>query len=313
MPLPRSFRFSATSLQDYVDCVRRFQLRYLLQVAWPAPEAEPISEQERHARLARDFHRLVHQHLLGLPADTLSASVHDPDLERWWQAYLAYVPTFDDARVMPEVGLSIPLSGYRVVAQYDAVVVRDQRDAERGESAEAGSADESPLLIVDWKTYRKRPSSDWLASRLQTRVYPLILVQAGASLIDHTRVEPGDVEMCYWLAEYPDTPERFPYDAATYQADLELLSALITEIDERIKSGRHETGTGSASATHDIWPLTGELRRCRFCNYRSLCGRGSVAGPVVDNIEGDDPVHLTADEIGPDFDLDWGQVQEIAY
>jgi hypothetical protein len=33
----------------------------------------------------------------------------------------------------------------------------------------------------------------------------------------------------------------------------------------------------------------------------------------VDNIEGDDPVHLTADEIGPDFDLDWGQVQEIAY
>jgi hypothetical protein len=313
MTLPRSFQFSATSLQDYVDCARRFQLRYLLQVAWPAPEAEPISEQERHARLARDFHRLVHQHLLGIPADILSSSVHDPDLDRWWQAYLAYVPTFDDAQVNPEINLSIPLSGYRVVAQYDAVVVRDQRKAEHSDIGEVVTPAEPPLLIIDWKTYRKRPSRSWLAGRLQTRVYPLILVQAGSSLIDHARVAPGDVKMCYWLAEYPDNQVVFVYDAATYRADLEFLSSLITEVDERIKSGGHENGIGSAFATDDIWPLTDELKRCRFCNYRSLCGRGSLAGAIVDSIEEGDPDQLTTDEIGLDFDLDWGQVQEIAY
>ncbi len=304
MPLPRSFRFSATSLQDYVDCERRFQLRYVLQVAWPAPEAEPISERERHARLARDFHRLVHQHLLGIPADTLSASVHDTDLHRWWQAYLAYVPTFDNARVMPEVSLSIPLSKCRVIAQYDAIVVNTKRAVEKGMTV----ADGPPLLIIDWKTYRQRPSRAWLARRLQTRLYPVILVQAGASLIDQARVEPGDVEMCYWLAEYPHTPETFPYDAATYEADVEFLSTLITEIDERIRGT-----SASSSATDEVWPLTVDLKRCRFCNYRSLCGRGNVAGPLADYVEEVDQGQLPADETGPDFDLDWGQVQEIAY
>lgn len=308
MSLLRTFRFSATSLQDYVDCERRFQLRYLLQVAWPAPEAEPINERERHARLARDFHRLVHQHLLGIPVDTLSASVHDSDLERWWQAYLAYVPTFENARVMPEVSLSIPMSEYRVVAQYDALVVGGKLSAEHTVSQRP---DRLPLLIIDWKTYRQRPSRAWLAQRLQTRLYPVILVQTGASLINQSSIEPDDVEMCYWLAEYPHDVETFRYDVPTYQADLEFLSALITEIDERIKriDDKREPSLAALDAT---WPLTDDLERCRFCNYRSLCGRGDVAGSLADYVE-DDRGSLTADETGLNFDLDWGQVQEIVY
>jgi hypothetical protein len=291
MPLPKNFQFSATSLQDCVDCPRRFQLRYLLQIAWPAPEAEPISEQERHGQLARDFHRLVHQHLLGLPTEILSASVRDPDLERWWKAYLAYVSTFGDAQVIPEIGLSAPLAGHRVLAQYDAVVV--------GKS----------FLIIDWKTYRQRPSRAWLGRRLQTRVYPAILVQAGASLTNRS-VDPDDVEMRYWLAEYPKTPESFAYDVATYQADLSYLSTLINEIVERTR----DSGSRAASAPADEpWPLTDEVRRCRFCNYRSLCERGDVAGPLEEYAGSDDQDHPAADEPDLDFDLDWGQVQEIAY
>jgi hypothetical protein len=167
MILPKTFQFSATSLQDYVDCARRFQLRYLLQIAWPAPSAEPISEQERHAQLARDFHRLVHQHLLGLPAEKLSASVRDPDLERWWRAYLAYVPALSGSQMMPEIRLSTPLSGYRVLAQYDTIVIDSRPSVGRGESTEAVSEDRPFLLIIDWKTYRQRPSRAWLARRLR--------------------------------------------------------------------------------------------------------------------------------------------------
>ncbi len=110
MSLPKTFQFSATSLQDYAECPRRFQLRYLLEVAWPAPEAEPVSEQERYGRLARDFHRLAHQHLLGIPAETLSATVYDPDLERWWRAYLAYAAPLSGASLRPEIGLSTALA-----------------------------------------------------------------------------------------------------------------------------------------------------------------------------------------------------------
>jgi len=251
--------------------------------------------------------------LLGIPAAILSASIHESDLERWWQAYLAYVPTFGNARVMPETSLSIPLSEYRVVAQYDAIVVSGKLAAERAVSQGMVAPGRPPLLIIDWKTYRQRPSRVWLAQRLQTRLYPLILVQAGASLIGQMRVEPGDIEMCYWLAEYPHDPQTFAYDVGTYLADLEFLSTLIAEIDERIKITGYKSGSGSASVTDDVWPLTGDLKRCRFCNFRSLCGRGNVAGPLADYVGEDDQVRLTADETGLDFDLDWGQVQEIAY
>lgn len=318
MPLPKTFQFSATSLQDYVDCPRRFQLRYLLRVSWPAPEAEPVGERERYGQLARDFHQLVHQHLLGIPAERLSASVQDQVLERWWQAYLAYAPNFGNVGLIPEIGLSTPLAGYRVMAQYDVIMVNNSR-LNGQEGADGATPEHRPLLlIVDWKTYRQRPSRAWLARRLQTRVYPVVLVQAGASLFHQLSsgneryiVEPEDVEMLYWLAEFPQDPESFAYDTVTYQADLDYITALITEIVERIDS-EPATRTAEAIASGEIWPLTDELRHCRYCNYRSLCGRGDTAGPLAEYLA-DDYERLTASETDLDFDLDWGQVQEIAY
>jgi predicted RecB family nuclease len=289
MTLSKAFQFSATSLQDYAECPRRFQLRYLLEVAWPAPEAEPMDEQERHGRLGRDFHRLAHQHLLGLPAAALSATVHDADLGRWWQAYLAYAATLSGAQVMPEIGLSTALAGYRLVAQYDALVVGQ-------------TANPPHFLIIDWKTYRQRPTRAWLAGRLQTRAYPLVLAQAGAPLNGGDPVRPDQIEMRYWLAEYPTAPETFSYDEVAYQSDLDYVTDLIGEI-----AGR----AASLGGRSDVWPLTDDVRRCRFCNYRSLCRRGTVAGPLAEYPEGGEVTG--GDEPGPDFDLDWGQVQEIAY
>ena len=39
--LPPQFAFSQSSLQDYMDCPRRFQLRYLDRLIYPAAESEP--------------------------------------------------------------------------------------------------------------------------------------------------------------------------------------------------------------------------------------------------------------------------------
>ena len=199
------------------------------------------------------------------------------------------------------------------MAQYDAIVVGHQHSVEQKTSNRVDSEDRSSLLVIDWKTYRQRPPGAWLARRLQSRVYPVILVEAGASLIDQARVEPDDVEMCYWLTEYPHDPETFQYRAASYQADLEYLSMLIAEIDERIRGTRHGSGPGAALAAEEVWPLTSDFKHCRFCNYRSLCGRGDVAGPLADYV--DDAFHSyeTSDETDLGFDLDWGQVQEIVY
>ncbi|MCZ7553427.1 MAG: PD-(D/E)XK nuclease family protein [Anaerolineales bacterium] len=41
--LPEGFHFSQTNLQDYRECPRRFKLRYMLGLAWPAIESEPAA------------------------------------------------------------------------------------------------------------------------------------------------------------------------------------------------------------------------------------------------------------------------------
>jgi CRISPR/Cas system-associated exonuclease Cas4 (RecB family) len=275
MSLPPDFQFSQGSLQDYVDCPRRFQLRYVQRVAWPALEAMPVLEHERYLQQGTAFHRLVHQHLMGLPAGRLSRMVDDDDLRRWWRNYLEARPTDLPAARYPEVLLSAPAGGYRLVAKYDLVAV------DAGEQA----------VIVDWKTSRRRPKRERLAERLQTMVYPYLLVRAGAHLNGAQTLHPEQVTMVYWFADTPADPERFAYDAARYRADEERLTTLIEEI---------------ASLGDDAWHLTLQERRCRFCRYRSLCQRGVAAGPL-DGVDDD----LELDDF--DFDLDFEQVAEIEY
>ncbi len=66
MPLPDTFQFSQSSLQDYVDCPRRFQLRHILMQPWPALLTEDSHRFDHHVQRGRDFHRLAHQYALGI-------------------------------------------------------------------------------------------------------------------------------------------------------------------------------------------------------------------------------------------------------
>lgn len=283
MTLPSDFQFSQASLQDYVDCPRRFQLRYLLQVAWPASEAEPALENERHLQQGAAFHRLVHQHVLGIAPELLSSTVTGADLRRWWHNSLERGPEGLPAARYPEVLLSAPLGGYRgdgsryrLVAKYDLIAVDAGRRA----------------VVVDWKTSRKRPKRDFLAERLQTKVYPYLLVRAGDHFNGGRPFEPGQVEMVYWFANFPEDPHCFAYDAARYEADEAYLVSLIGEIENL--------------GDEDL-PLTTQQRRCNYCAYRSLCQRGVGAG-AFDEME--DEAELSD---GFDLVIDFEQIAEIEY
>ncbi len=304
MTLPTDFQFSQASLQDYVDCPRRFQLRYLLRLAWPAVEAEPALENERHLQQGAVFHRLVHQHVLGLPPDQLSSMVTDEDLRRWWHNYLAEPPADLPPSRYPEVVLSAPVGGHRLVAKYDLVAVAPSASSGQAPSAMLRAGAGQRVIIVDWKTSRQRPRRKWLAGRLQTRVYPCLLVRAGSHLNAGRPFEPEQVEMVYWFADFPGNPEHFPYDAAQYDADGAYLTSLIEEIKELALS--LSKGLGD-----EDFPLTTQERCCRYCAYRSLCRRGVGAGVFdeADNEAGDEL------DWGDDFDfaLDFEQVAEIEY
>lgn len=300
--LPADFTFSQASLQDYVDCRHRFQLRYLLALAWPAVAAEPAEAYEAHLQDGETFHRLIYRHQLALATERLAEMVAAADREAegaaqlgaWWQNYLTAGPSDLPGERYPELTLSTPAGGHRLMAKYDLVAIEPGRRA----------------VIVDWKTSQHRPGRAWLAARLQTRVYRYVLAEAGAHLnprpaalpdlsapqpaphVDQ-RIRPDRITMRYWFANFPDQPEILPYNATQHEADRKYLTGLIAEI-----------------AAADDFPLTEDAAHCRFCAYRSLCGRGVAAGDMGQADAETEP------EPAPDdwaAGFDFAQVAEVAF
>ena len=281
MNLPTDFQFSQASLQDFVDCRRRFLLRHIQRLSWPALETEPALEQERYLQQGAAFHRLAQQFLLGIPASRLESMIHSADLQSWWDHFMQIAPGLKDSaeagwRLYPELSLSIPLRDSRLVAKFDLLAVTPERK----------------MLIYDWKTSRNKPRRQWLERRLQTRVYPYLLGGGGTSLNQGQPVQPGQVEMVYWFASHPDLEERFTYNASAYQADEAYLSSLVDTI---------------RALEEDDFHLTLDEKRCAFCVYRSLCNRGISAGWAA---EQDEDYHVESETA---LEIDFDQIAEIEY
>ena len=280
MSLPNTFQFSQSSLQDFETCPRRFKLRYLDQLRWPAIESEPVQESERLAQLGKDFHRLVHQHLVGLDETLLSDSLPtgEPELQTWWESYLAYRPaSLDEAELYPEVALSVPIRGFRLLARFDLLACLP----------------DGTFLIVDWKTSGKRPPREFLARRIQTRVYSFVLAAAGAAFNHGQPIDPAAVRMLYWYPQFPQESEEFAYSQTQQKADEQFLIELI----ERIKH----------AAERDDFPLAIDEKPCSTCVYRSHCNRGVKAGEDIDAVEED--VSVENEELLPE----WDQIAEIQF
>ncbi|HEY9527585.1 MAG TPA: PD-(D/E)XK nuclease family protein [Anaerolineales bacterium] len=265
---------SQSSLQDYMDCAQRFKLRYLDRLSYPAAETEPTLENEKHQQEGEYFHRLIQQHLIGIPAEQISKFANTPNLQRWWENF-QNTRELKDLRTLsglyPESTLSAPLGKHRLLAKYDLIAVQD------------GQA-----VIYDWKTYRKRPRNEWLSARMQTRVYRALLVKAGAHLNHGRPFEPEQIEMVYWFAEFPEEPVKLPYTSAQFQRDWDTLLKLSEEV-------------ASASS----YPLTEDRQKCLFCTYRSYCERGVRAGDVEQA-----EAEMEAEEL---FDVNFEQIGEIAF
>lgn len=277
MPLPAEFKFTQSNLQDYVECARRFELRYVQQLQYPAVEAEPIIEHEKHMQQGATFHHMVHQHHLGVPETVLSKLADEDPLKTWWTNYLNHNLDLPAQR-HAETALTAPLAGFRLLAKYDLLAIAP------GEKA----------IIVDWKTSPRKPNRLQLKNRLQTIMYPYLLVRAGAHLNGGTPLQPEQVEMIYWFADNAIQPERFPYSTEQYHEDEKHLSDLITEINNRT-----------------IFDLTAQEWRCKFCTYRSLCRRGTSAGNF-DDLE-TAPEDVLGDDADADIDFDFDQIAEVEF
>lgn len=288
MILPNAFTFSQSSLQDFVDCRRRFQLRYLQRAAWPALQSEPALEAERFAQQGAAFHRLAQQLLTGLPAERLEPYAAQAGLGDWWQSFtqasphLAGIADPVSLRLYPEITLTAPVGNNRLAGKHRLLAKCDLLRI----------SSDGRLTIFDWKTSHQRTQRKWLASRLQTRLYPYLLVRAGAYLNGGEPLAAEQVEMVYWFTADPGSPETFAYSQAQFQDDEQYLTGLVDTIQ-------------SLPVT-DFF-LTTDERQCRFCVYRSLCNRGETAGDLTD-------FEAAEGEISPlALDLDFENLPEISF
>ena len=174
--------------------------------------------------------------------------------------------------IHPEKTLSVQLAGVRVVAKYDLLVV--------GKDGE--------LTIFDWKTMRRMPTRAELADRWQTRVY-LYTASVNAGHLSKAGVQPEDIKLVYWLANYPDEPIKFEYSSRQMKEDQSLIIGAIRDIQSR--SGI------------EAFELTENLSFCKYCVYRSLCDRGESAGMSLD----------VEFEHNVDLEFSFDDIEEIAF
>ncbi len=239
--------FSQASLEDYRTCPRRFQLRYLQAQKWPALVATPPESYEEHRRQGILLHRMIQQHVLGFSAASIATTYREEPLATWFQHYLDFPPDDLPAERIPEFECSARLGDHHLVGKFDLLAY------------EPGGK----FIIVDWKTDRRPPTTSKAAERMQTRLYPYLLVESGAFLNKAAPIHPDQVEMVYWYAAAPQSVQRFPYTEARHKDNRAYFLSLMDEIAFGESLG---------------FPLTDNLQACSYCTYRSLCGRGDVPG-----------------------------------
>ncbi len=252
MTLAPNFDFSQSNLQDYVDCPYRFYLRYIMHTKWPALMVDDAFEFEQRGQAGARFHRLIQQYLLGVPEERvneLAQSDPDAEIKLWWHNFLEFAAPLLVGQKFVEISLNTALAGHRLVAKYDLIL-------------DAGN---NHWIIFDWKTSQKKPRSEWMVQRIQTRLYRFVLVEAIASLSPGVKINAEQVTMNYWFANHPQTPLSLPYTEEDFRKDHTYFNDLIAEIKNK--------------APKDFF-RTSDLKQCRYCVYRSHCDRGVQAGDL---------------------------------
>ena len=257
--IPENFRFSQSSLSAFTECHRRFWWRYVRRVEWPAPLTDQLEEWEKAIERGQLFHHWVQQDALGLAVDQWALVHEDELLVQWWKNFRTQPPQgLPTGAVFSEIQLSLPLGSNRVIAKFDRVIC----------------ADDDRVFIVDWKTGRRLPKQADFVGNWQTFVYRYVMAEAGRELNGGKDLEPEQISLVYWHANFPHALEPIAYSAREHEKAGENLLKTMETIC-------------SLGESEDDFPLTEDLGKCKRCVYSALCERGRERDDDWD-IEDDD-------------------------
>jgi len=278
MKLFQNFSFSQSSLQDFSTCPKKFYLRYIQKLTWPAQQTKESLDMEVHIHRGARFHHLIHQYFLGIPLSKLNQIAESdpyPEFHLWWESFQEFMKIEPENQYFPELTLQTPIAGSNLIAKFDLVKINGNN-----------------LTIFDWKTSQKQPKREILLKRLQTRVYLYMITKEYSSLVESISIQPENIQMIYWQAIFPEHIETINYSTAALIADEKYLSHLIQQI---------------GCMEDEDFIKTNNDRACSYCNYRSLCDKGIVAGSINELDADPEQFDLST------FDIDLDQIEEIRY
>ncbi len=239
-----------SALAAFEICPRRFQLRYLTKLPWPA---SPLDRSQSQAvERGRQFHRLIERHFLGLPIQ--AADIADEVVRDWWRRFTQSALAIPAGDQWPEHRLTIPAGDNFLTGRFDLLVL--------------GERDGEPFVqIFDWKTSRPRSTTN-LEKEWQTRLYMALAAESGTVLSTGREPLSADrVSLTYWYAGEADQPREVNYSKAKHRENWSQIQALVTKID--------------AQDPDEIWPLTEDWRQCRTCSYQTYCGRQEAGTAAI--------------------------------
>ena len=266
--------FSARKMQDYLDCERRYELRYILDQSWPGITSEPVLEIESNIRKGNEFHYLAHQFFTGIPEKTLVETIHDDIMFKWFENFLSFCKSLKAKYLYSEFRLTAHVGKNKLTAIYDLIYLNENDE----------------IGIIDWKTSKFVPKKNTLKLKVQSILYPFILHEASAEFLPGSYYPPEKISMRYWYPASPTEEFIFTYGHSVHEEYRVFLEDIISEIQGK-KIGEFE--------------LTNDEKKCGFCPYRSLCNRGLTASNYLKS----ESYLMDESDLSPDFD----QLPEISF
>lgn len=260
-----SLQLSQSGLAAFSRCPRRFYLRFVRRLEWPAPLTGSEQEWERSLLRGEELHLFIQQAALGIDVQNLVGALGDTKLATWWQNFVDFPPEQPQGEVHTELELMVPLGGapaagqHQLIARFDRLIVSSEGDG-------------AQIHIIDWKTGTPRDSSS-LERSWQTIVYRYIAVEASSRLVPGgIRVPPNRVSFTYWQADAPDIPVILSYDESAHEVARKQIDAALQKIEKRLLDPVGE----------EAFERTTDLDACCHCPYRSYCERGREPPPGID-------------------------------
>jgi hypothetical protein len=276
MLLGNDFLFSANNLQDFLDCPRRFELKYILKQNWPGVISLPVQEMEYKIQIGSSFHKVAHQYLSGIPAADLNKSIDDSDVKNWFATYLEFIGPYLNHLYFSEFAVTTPFGGSHLIAVFDFISFQNNKN----------------IFIGDWKTTSHRPKKEVYSQSIQSVLYSFIAFETRSHIFpgsDHLNQE--DFSLKYFFPAFPEETITLEFNSSTLATNQAILLGLIREISNK-EPGSFEKTTNE--------------KRCAYCQYRSLCERGIQAGKL-DNEEVKPEIDTVLEN------LDFDQIEEIPF